>query len=151
MYGDATTFFTRGMIIPLDQEAPLIIFQWNPKYIQEVKTNKVIEIPVAGREQPHSQYGCGKARIFKFVMDLSKSNNYGSFVRTSLSDLRQYTKPLVKGQGVNRHPRCQIILGSFLDLKCEIITIESKYGEIYDNYTLEAKEALVELVIREYQ
>jgi hypothetical protein len=63
--------FTRGMIIPLDGDASVFTFQWNPKAVIQDKKIKWQHLKVAGREQPYQQYGCGEPKIVIFPFSVS--------------------------------------------------------------------------------
>jgi hypothetical protein len=135
MYDSADTIFTRGMIIPLDGEAPVITFQWNPNTVIQDKKIKWNHLRVAGREQPFQQYGCGEPQLFMFSFTISRSNNGPNFVKMVQEQLLEYTKPTA-GQTVKRPPLAQVILGSYLNIQCIFRDIKFQQVEFFDPINL---------------
>ena len=131
MYDAADTIFTRGMLIPLDGEASVITFEWNPHTIVRDKKIKWNHLKVAGREQPFQQYGCGEAELFMFAFTISRSNNTSNFVQMVQDQLLEYTKPTAGGT-VKRPPLAQVILGSYLNLQCIVRDIKFQMVEFFN-------------------
>jgi hypothetical protein len=149
MYDSADTIFTRGMLIPLDGEASVITFQWNPSSVVQDKKIKWNHLKVAGREQPFQQYGCGEAKIYMFPFTISRSNNAPNFVMMVQDQIMEYTKPTAGGT-VKRPPLAQLILGAYLNLKCIVRDVKFQNIEFYDPINLlpTSSEALV--TVEEY-
>ena len=149
MYDSADTIFTRGMLIPLDGEASVITFQWNPSQVIQDKKIKWNHLKVAGREQPFQQYGCGEPKIYMFPFTISRSNNSPNFVMMVQDQLMEYTKPTAGGT-VKRPPLAQLILGSYLNLKCIVRDIKTQNTEFYDPINLLPTSAEVVVTVEEY-
>lgn len=149
MYDSADTIFTRGMLIPLDGEAPVITFQWNPQNIISDKKIKWQHLRVAGREQPFQQYGCGEARVFMFAFSISRSNNAPNFVKMVQDQLIEYTKPTAGGT-VKRPPLAQLILGTYLNLRCIVRDIKFAQQEFFDPVNLLPTACESILTVEEY-
>jgi hypothetical protein len=129
------TFFTRGMIIPLDGDASVITFQWNPKSVMQDKSIKWQHLAVAGREQPFQQYGCGQPHKYVFPFTVSRSNNGPDFVKWVQDELLKLTKPTAGGT-VKRPPLCQVILGTYLNIKCIVTDVRFQSEEFFDPINL---------------
>jgi hypothetical protein len=149
MYDSADTIFTRGMLIPLDGDASVITFQWNPNAIIQDKKIRWNHLKVAGREQPFQQYGCGEARIFIFSFTISRSNNSPNFVKMVQDQILEYTKPTAGGT-VKRPPLAQVILGSYLNLQCIVRDIKFQQVEFFDPINLLPTSCEAALVVEEY-
>ena len=149
MYDSADTIFTRGMMIPLDGDASVITFQWNPNTIVMDKKIKWQHLKVAGREQPFQQYGCGEARIFVFAFTISRSNNAPNFVKMVQDQILEYTKPTAGGT-VKRPPLTQLILGSYLNLQCIVRDVKFQQVEFFDNINLLPTSCESVLVVEEF-
>jgi hypothetical protein len=120
--------FTKGMIIPIDPVAGVVVFQYNPYEIHVKKDIKWKGIHVAGREQPVYQYGCGEPVVLALSLEVSRENNSDFFVKGFFESLLMLTKPLVKNMGVNRPPRCQIILGQDINMTGFVDDVHIRYG-----------------------
>lgn len=131
MNNSGDTYFTRGMIIPLDGDASVITFQWNPKSVMQDKAIKWQHLPVAGREQPFQQYGCGHPDKYVFPFSISRSNNGPDFVKWVQDELLKLTKPTAGGT-VKRPPLCQLILGMYLNIMCIITDVRFQSVEFFD-------------------
>jgi hypothetical protein len=149
MFDSADTIFTRGMIIPLDGDASVITFQWNPNTIIQDKKIKWQHLRVAGREQPFQQYGCGEARVFVFAFTVSRSNNSPNFVKMVQDQILEYTKPTAGGT-VKRPPLAQLILGSYLNLQCIVRDVKFMAVEFYDPINLLPTSCEAALVVEEF-
>lgn len=149
MYDSADTIFTRGMLIPLDGEAGIITFQWNPNTIITDKAIKWQHLKVAGREQPFQQYGCGEARIFVFAFTISRSNNAPNFVKMVQDQILEYTKPTAGGT-VKRPPLAQVILGSYLNIQCIVRNVKFQAVQFFDPINLLPTSCEAVLVVEEY-
>ena len=149
MYDSADTIFTRGMIIPLDGNASVFTFSWNPNTIVEDKKIKWNHLKVAGREQPFQQYGCGEPEIFMFAFTVSRSNNPPNFVKMVQDQLMEYTKPTAGGT-VKRPPLAQVILGSYLNLQCIVRDIKFQQIEFYDSVNLLPTSCEAVLTVERY-
>lgn len=135
MNNSGDTFFTRGMIIPLDGDASIITFQWNPKSVMRDKAIKWQHLKVAGREQPFQQYGCGEVEKYVFPFTISNSNNGPDFVKLVQDQLMKLTKPTA-GRTVKRPPLCQLILGMYLNLMCIVTDVRFQSVEFFDPINL---------------
>ena len=131
----ADTYFVRGMIIPLDGDADVVVFQWNPKAVISDKKIKWQHLKVAGREQPFQQYGCGEPQTFIFPFSISRSNNDDSYVVSVQDSILAFTKPTAGGT-VKRPPLCQVILGSAYDITCFVRDVKFQSEEFFSPYTL---------------
>jgi hypothetical protein len=149
MFDSADTLFTRGMLIPLDGDADVVNFQWNPKAVIQDKKIRWNHLKVAGREQPFQQYGCGEARIFIFPFSVSNSNNGANFVKTVQEALLKYTKPTAGGT-VKRPPIAQLILGMYLNIRCVVRDIKVQNEEFFNPYTLLPSSAEIVVTVEEY-
>jgi hypothetical protein len=149
MYDSADTIFTRGMIIPLDGEAAVITFEWNPNVIAQSKKIKWQHLRVAGREQPFQQYGCGEPDLFMFAFTISRSNNAPNFVKVVQDQLLEYTKPTAGGT-VKRPPLAQVILGSYLSLQCIVRDIKFNQTEFFDPVNLLPTSCEAVLTVERY-
>lgn len=149
MYDSADTIFTRGMIIPLDGEASVITFQWNPMGVLQDKKIKWNQLRVAGREQPFQQYGCGEARVFIFPFTISRSNNAPNFVQMVQDQILAYTKPTAGGT-VKRPPLAQVILGTYLNLQCIVRDVKFQATEFYDPINLLPTSCQAVVTVEEY-
>jgi hypothetical protein len=151
-YSDADTQFLRGIIIPLEgMFLDPIIFQWNPAAIENVTATPWIELPSAGRSQPFLQYTCGKPRVYKFHIQVSRSNNSDWFPKNYIGRIKLLQEPTVMGEGVNHPPICKVILGSFLNVTCFIKQTHVKYGEIFHPDYLTPRDAQVEITVEEFR
>lgn len=135
MNNSGDTTFTRGMLIPLDGEASVITFQWNPKNVMQDKAIKWNHLKVAGREQPFQQYGCGEPDKYVFPFSVSRSNNGPDFVKFVQEELLKYTKPTAGGT-VKRPPLCQLILGTYLNIMCIVVDVRFQTQEFFDPINL---------------
>jgi hypothetical protein len=116
------------MIIPIDDAGMPVIFQWNPYEVHIQKDIKWKGIHTAGREQPMFQYGCGEARQIGLSIEVSRMNNSDFFVQGFYEQLQDLARPRVRGMGVNRPPRVQLILGASLNVTCMIDNIHFRFG-----------------------
>ena len=121
--------YTKGMIVPIDNVAQIVTFQWNPYELHLKKDIKWKGIHTAGREQPVFQYGCGEAQVLGLSIEVSRYNNSDFFVKGFFDSLLELSKPLVRGMGVNRPPRVQVILGASINMRCFIDDIHIRYGD----------------------
>jgi hypothetical protein len=135
MNNSGDTYFTRGMIIPLDGDASIVTFQWNPKAVLQDKSIKWQHLKVAGREQPYVQYGCGEPTKYVFPFTISRSNNGPDFVKFVQEQLLQLTKPTAGGT-VKRPPLCQLILGMYLNITCFVTDVRFQNTEFFDYINL---------------
>lgn len=135
MNNSGDTWFTRGMIVPLDGDASVITFQWNPKAVLQGKNIKWQHLKVAGREQPYLQYGCGEPNRYIFPFSISRSNNGPDFVKWVQDELLKLTKPTAGGT-VKRPPLCQVILGLYLNITCFVTDVRFQSVEFYDPINL---------------
>jgi hypothetical protein len=137
IYGEnsSDTFYTKGMIIPLDGDADVLCFGWNPKAIIEDKKIKWQHLRVAGREQPFQQYGCGEPRVFIFPFSISRSNGADDAVNVVKEALYKFTKPTAGGT-VKRPPLCQVILGAAYNITCFVRDIKFQSEEFYNPISL---------------
>ena len=133
-YGGDTQF-TRGMLIPLDGDADVVTFQWNPKSVIIDKEIKWQHLRVAGREAPFQQYGCGEVRKIIFPFTISNYNNGSDFVMTVHTSLLKFTQPTAGGT-VKRPPLVQLILGSYLNLQCFVRSCKFQSEEFFSPQTL---------------
>jgi hypothetical protein len=120
--------FTKGMIVPIDGAGLPVVFQWNPHELQINKDVKWKGVHTAGREQPVYQYGCGEARSVGLSIEVSRMNNSDFFVKGFYEQLQDLARPRVRGMGVNRPPRVQLILGASVNMTCTIDNINFKFG-----------------------
>lgn len=149
MNNSGDTFFTRGMLIPLDGDATIITFQWNPKSVMRDKTIKWQHLKVAGREQPFQQYGCGEPEKYVFPFSISRSNNQPDFVKYVQTELMKFTKPTAGGT-VKRPPLCQLILGMYLNIMCIVTDIRFQSEEFFDPINLLPTSCEVVLSVEKY-
>lgn len=143
------TIFTRGMLIPLDGDAAVVTFQWNPKSVIIDKEVKWQHLRVAGREQPFQQYGCGEVRKVILPFTISNYNNGSDFVMTVQNALLQYTKPTAGGT-VKRPPLAQLILGSYLNIQCVVRSCKFQSEEFFDSMNLYPSSCDALLTLEEY-
>ena len=143
------TIFTRGMLIPLDGDASVITFQWNPKSVIIDKEIHWQHLRVAGREQPFQQYGCGEVRKVVLPFTISRYNNGLDFVMNVQTELLKYTKPTAGGT-VKRPPLAQLILGSYLNMQCIVRAIKFQSEEFFDPIGLMPTACDAMLSLEEY-
>ena len=124
------TVFTRGMLIPLDGDASVVTFQWNPKSVIIDKEIHWQHLKVAGRESPYQQFGCGEVKKIIFPFTISNYNNGSDFVMTVQNSILAYTKPTA-GNTVKRPPLAQLILGSYLNLTCFVKSVKFQSEEFF--------------------
>lgn len=120
--------FTRAMIIPLESGGGPIIFQYNPYEFHIDKDIKWKGIHTAGRDQPHLEYGCGEARKISIGFEVSKYNNSDFFVIGYMRTILELSRPVVRGMGVNRPSRVQLIIGDSYNETCVIDDIKVRMG-----------------------
>jgi hypothetical protein len=149
MFDSADTVFTRGMLIPLDGEASVVVFQWNPSQVIQDKKIKWNHLRVAGREQPFQQYGCGEARVFIFPFTVSNSNNGENYVKFVQDEILKYTKPTAGGT-VKRPPIAQLILGQYLNIRCIVRDFKAQNQEFFTPISLLPSSAEIALTVEEY-
>lgn len=142
-------FFTRALLIPLDGDANIITFQWNPQSLVIDKQIKWQHLKVAGREQPYQQYSCGEARTFIVPFSISRSNNALDFVVFLQDEFLKFTKPTA-GNTVKRPPLCQLILGYAYNIRGIVSDFKIQMAEFYDPVTLMPTSARCVLTLEEY-
>jgi hypothetical protein len=120
--------FTKALIIPLESGAPPIVFQYNPYEFHIDKDIKWKGIHTAGRDQPLLEYGSGEARRISIGFEVSKYNNSDFFVIGYMQSLLELSRPLVKGRGVNRPSRVQLIIGASYNETCVVDDIKIRMG-----------------------
>lgn len=116
------------MIVPIDPVANIVVFQYNPYEVHFKKDIKWRGIHSTGREQPVFQYGCGEGKVLGFSIEVSRYNNSDFFVKGFFDSLLMFSKPLVKGMGIDRPPKLQIILGQDINMTGFIDDIHIRYG-----------------------
>jgi hypothetical protein len=84
-----------------------------------------------------------------FPFTISRSNNGPNFVMMVQDQLMEYTKPTAGGT-VKRPPLAQLILGSYLNLKCIVRDIKTQNTEFYDPINLLPTSAEVLVTVEEY-
>lgn len=141
---------TKGMILPIDGGGEAITFQWNPDKIVQSKSAKWARQPVAGREQPVLQYGCGQARQWKIEFDLSRSNQGDSFVKSMVESCESLAMP--SGGGKVKHPpRVRFRLGNGIKAKCIVEDVSITYGPLFNPMSLLPYDARVAMTLTEYK
>jgi len=120
--------FTRGQIIPLDGGGGSIQFQWNPKTVEGPGGRaEYAQLKCAGGEQPFLQFACGDVPEIRLDLDISGQDKSPGFVKSQVDALVKLTKPVARGQGVNRPPRVQLIFGPIRE-KCVVVEVRPIVG-----------------------
>lgn len=116
------------MIIPLETGVQPIIFQYNPYEFHIDKDIKWKGIHTAGRDQPYLEFGSGEARKISIGFEVSKYNNSDFFVMGYMKSILELSRPIVRGMGVNRPTRIQLIIGLSYNETCVIDDIKVRMG-----------------------
>ena len=120
--------YTKGLIIPVEINLAPVVFQYNPYEFHIDKDIKWKGVHTAGRDQPYLEFGCGEPRRVTFGIEVSKYNNSDFFVMGFIQTLLELSRPSVRGRGVNRPPRVQVILGASYNETCVIDDIKIRMG-----------------------
>jgi hypothetical protein len=142
MSSDSDTQVTAGMLIPNDGGGGPITFQWNPISVHVQKVINWQHLRVVGREHAFQQYACGEPRTYTISFELSASNRGKSFVKETVDQIMELTKPTVGGT-VKRPPECTLILGDFINLKCIVHRVRVAHKEFFDPQGLNSTFAVV--------
>lgn len=141
---------TKGMIVA--ETGEVIVFQWNPNQIQgPTSQSEYARIATAGRKLPFYQYSNGSASSISFEIEWSRYDNTGSWVKDQVDKLNNLTRPTIRGAGISRPPRIQLILGNFLYETCVLISVEPQYSEPFEPTSLNPHNARVGLTLEKYE
>lgn len=124
-------------------------FYYNPATISISKNNRFAQIRAAGREQPILEYGCGGATTVHFSIILRRipGEDYSTQI---ITQLREMTKPKIKGAGVDRPPVLTLDLGEAIRLeKCYLTQLKPKLGPLFNPTDLKPYTGEVEVGLTE--
>lgn len=141
---------TPGLIVA--ETGEIIVFQWNPNQIQgPTRQSEYARIATAGRKLPFYQYTHGGASRISFEIEWSRYNNAESYVKQQVAQLRNLTRPTVRGAGISRPPRIQLMLGTFLYETCVLVSVDPLYTEPFEPLSLNPQNAKVALTCEKYE
>lgn len=121
--------WTRGMIIGLEGGGR-VRFHYNPHKVVTNKDTSWTQLKSAGREQPILQYGCGNPIYYELEIDLTRAGG-DNYVKQATETLLNMCRPLVRGAGVDRPPKVQLVLGSAITATCIVDSVTSQYGPLF--------------------
>ncbi len=141
--------YIQGMLIP--ENGDPVWFQWNPNTVSEDKHVKYAQLHVAGRDTPIFQFGCGEAKRYDFILELTTADKGDDFVARQCKSLLKMTEPSVKGAGVDCPPAVTFRLGDLLDVKCKIEQIKAIYEPPFFPDSLNPKFGKAHVKLAEYK
>lgn len=124
-----------GMLIGIEGGGR-VRFHYNPSSIKTNKTPAWNKLKAAGREQSILQYGCGEPIYYSFEVDLTRAGGDG-YPRQAVETLLEMCRPTVKGAGVDRPPKVQLILGNAVNATCVVDSVEGDYGPLFSPQSLD--------------